>query len=116
MSDRLGVETYWPWGLSVGDLNADGYEDIFVSAGMGYPFRYAINSVLLNDRGKRFFDSEFLLGVEPRSDRRTEKDWFTLDCDGPDKEHPLCAGQSGKRTIAGISPHRLDTSRNYARR
>src|SRR5947207_5283347 len=38
-SNQLGVETYWPWGVSVGDLNADGYEDIFVAAGMGYPFR-----------------------------------------------------------------------------
>ena len=38
ISDSLGVETYWPWGISVGDLNADGYEDIFVTAGMGYPF------------------------------------------------------------------------------
>jgi hypothetical protein len=85
----------------VGDLNADGFEDIFVTAGMGYPFRYAINSVLLNDGGKRFFDSEFLLGVEPRADGRTEKAWFTLDCDGADKQNPLCAGKSGQGTVAG---------------
>jgi len=101
VSDRLGVETYWPWGVSVGDLNADGFDDVFVSAGMGYPFRYGINSVLLNEGGKRFFDSEFLLGVEPRSDRRTEKDWFTLDCDGADKLHPECAGKSGRVMIKG---------------
>ena len=101
VSDRLGVETYWPWGMSVGDLNADGFEDILVTAGMGYPFRYAINSVLLNDGGKRFLDSEFLLGVEPRGDRRTEKAWFTLDCDGADKQNPLCAGKSGQGTVAG---------------
>ncbi|MEO8426882.1 MAG: CRTAC1 family protein [Verrucomicrobiota bacterium] len=101
VSDRLGVETYWPWGVSVGDLNADGFEDIFVTAGMGYPFRYAINSVLLNEGGKRFFDSEFLLGVEPRGNRRTEKAWFTLDCDGADKQNPLCAGKSGQGTVAG---------------
>jgi hypothetical protein len=101
VSDRLGVETYWPWGVSVGDLNADGYEDIFVTAGMGYPFRYAINSVLLNEGGKRFFDSEFLLGIEPRGDRRTEKIWFPLDCDGIDKQHPECAGKSGRTNIMG---------------
>jgi hypothetical protein len=101
VSDALGVETYWPWGVSVGDLNADGFEDIFVAAGMGYPFRYAINSVLLNEGGKRFFDSEFLLGVEPRADRRTEKNWFALDCDGADKQHPECAGKSGKIIITG---------------
>ena len=101
VSDLLGVETYWPWGASVGDLNADGYEDIFVTAGMGYPFRYGINSVLLNEAGKRFFDSEFLLGVEPSKDRRTEKFWFALECDGADKQHPECAGQSGKVTLMG---------------
>ena len=40
---------------------------VFVTAGMGWPFRYAINSVLLNEAGTRFFDAEFLLGVEPRA-------------------------------------------------
>jgi hypothetical protein len=101
VSDQVNVETYWPWGTSIGDLNADGYEDIFVTAGMGYPFRYGINSVLLNEAGKRFFDSEFLLGVEPRKDRRTQKLWFALDCDGTDKAHPECAGQSGRVTLMG---------------
>jgi hypothetical protein len=28
--------TYWPWGVSVADLNADGYQDVFVTAGMGW--------------------------------------------------------------------------------
>ncbi len=101
VSDKIGVETYWPWGMSVGDLNADGFEDIFVTAGMGYPFRYGINSVLLNGGGTRFFDSELLLGVEPRGDGRTEKVWFTLDCDGADKQHPECAGKSGQVAIMG---------------
>ena len=31
ISDRLGVENYWPWGPSVGDLNADGWQDIFIA-------------------------------------------------------------------------------------
>jgi hypothetical protein len=101
ISDRLNVETYWPWGVSVGDLNADGYEDIFVSAGMGYPFRYGINSVLLNDAGRRFYDAEFVLGVEPRAENRTHKVWFTLDCDGADKSHVLCEGQTGKLSVMG---------------
>ena len=100
-SDSLGVETYWPWGFSVGDLNADGFDDIFVTAGMGYPFRHGINSVLLNESGTRFFDSEFLLGVEPRADGRTEKVWFTLNCNGPDKQHPECNGKSGTIEVLG---------------
>jgi hypothetical protein len=101
VSQSYHAETYWPWGFSVGDLNADGSEDIFVTAGMGYPFRYGINSLLLNDHGKRFFDSEFLLGVEPRGDGRTEKVWFTLDCDDTDQTHRECQGHTGRKPVLG---------------
>lgn len=94
-SDRLGTETYWPWGPSTGDLNADGFQDLFVTAGMGHPFRYAINSVLLNDAGKAFVDAEFALGVEPRKDGRCSKIYFTLDCDGADKGNVNCGGKTG---------------------
>ena len=79
-SDRLGVENYWPWGPSTGDINADGWEDIFIPSGMGFPFRYGINSMLLNNRGEQFLDAEFLLGIEPRRDGRTHTPWFELDC------------------------------------
>jgi hypothetical protein len=106
VSDELGVETYWPWGVSVGDLNADGYDDIFVTAGMGYPFRYAINSVLLNDGGKRFFDAEFLLGVEPRPADDIIRNQFTLDCDGADKDNPLCQGRTGMLVLGGVASSR----------
>jgi VCBS repeat protein len=81
ISDKIGVEQLWPWGLSVGDLNADGYEDIFITAVMNFPFRYALNSVLLNNRGAKFLDSEFLLGVEPRQTPSTP--WFVMDCNNP---------------------------------
>lgn len=33
-SDRMNVENYWPWGPSVGDLNADGWQDIFIASSM----------------------------------------------------------------------------------
>jgi len=42
VSDRVGAENYWPWGLSVGDLNADGW-DGFIASGMNFPYRYGIN-------------------------------------------------------------------------
>jgi enediyne biosynthesis protein E4 len=101
VSDHINAETYWPWGPSVGDLNADGYEDVFVTAGMGYPFGYAVNSVLLNENGKRFLDAEFLLGIEPRARGRVVKNYFTLDCAGEDKGHPQCEGETGRVAIQG---------------
>jgi hypothetical protein len=95
VSDAVGAETYWPWGLSVGDVNADSFDDVFITAGMNYPYRYAVNSLLLNHRGRELLDSEFVLGIEPRRDGRTCKPWFTLDADGADRDNPLCRGRSG---------------------
>jgi enediyne biosynthesis protein E4 len=101
ISDDIGAETYWPWGFSTGDLNADGFEDVFVTASMNYPYRYQVNSVLLNDLGREFLDSEFLVGAEPRRDGRTSTYWFTLDCDGADKAHFGCQGRSGTYEVWG---------------
>ena len=102
VSDKIGVETYWPWGVSVGDLNADGYDDMFITSGMGYPFRYSLNSVLLNEGGQRFVDSEFLVNVEPRAGRIIDKDYFTLDCSGEDKNNPNCQFKTGTVAIRGV--------------
>ena len=92
VADQTGVETFWPWGVSVGDLNADGFEDVFVTGGMNFPFRYGVNSVLLNDRGEKFLDSEFVLGVEPRRNGRTATPWFEADCDAPTADGEPCRG------------------------
>ena len=89
-STSVGVETYWPWGPSVDDFNADGWEDIFIAAGMNFPFRYGINSLLLNEAGRRFLPSEFVVGVEPRPNGATQQVWFTLECGGGDAGNPLC--------------------------
>jgi hypothetical protein len=104
ISDRLGLETYWPWGPSVGDLNADGWEDVFIPSGMSYPYRYGINSLLLNDHGEKFLDSEFVLGIEPRKKLYTP--WFEIDCSDPREiqaqlnlNSKVCVGQSGKSVI-----------------
>ena len=89
MSDQINAENYWPWGLSVGDLNADGFEDAFITSCMNYGYRYGINSLLLNDRGRGFVDSEFILGVEPRRGGRTLTPWFELDAVHGDQDHEL---------------------------
>jgi enediyne biosynthesis protein E4 len=99
VSDRMGAENYWPWGVSVGDVNADGWDDIFIASAMNFPYRYGINSMLLNNRGSKFLDAEFLLGIEPRRDGRTHTPWFDLDCSGSDKESKYCKGHTGKITI-----------------
>ncbi len=100
VSDALGTENYWPWGLSAGDLNADGFEDLFITASMNYPFRYGVNSLLINNRGEKFLDSEFILGVEPRKGEVT-REWFDLECGGADREHKDCLGQDGPVTVLG---------------
>lgn len=99
ISDRIGVETYCPWGVSVGDLNADGFEDVFITAGMGYPFPYAINTLLLNDSGKRFRAAEFVTGIEPRRSNAVSHLSFRLDCLGADKSHRLCEGVARERVV-----------------
>ena len=94
VSDEIGAENYWPWGISVADLNADGFEDVFIAASMSYPFRYGINSILLND-GETFLDSEFVLGIEPRSKGSAQK-WMVVDCDGADIDCKVCADHTGR--------------------
>lgn len=101
VSDETNVETYWPWGPSVGDLNADGYQDLFIASSMNFKFAYHVNSLLLNDHGKRFQDAEFILGIEPRRDDRTATTWFELDCSGTDSLHALAAGRSGRVVFWG---------------
>jgi cytochrome oxidase Cu insertion factor (SCO1/SenC/PrrC family) len=93
LSDAANVETGWPWGVSVGDLNADGWPDLFITAGMGYPYRYGGNSLLVNDRGRRFADAELVVGAEPRA--RLSRPLFELRCSAGDAQHDLCRGEAG---------------------
>lgn len=99
VSGRIGAENYWPWGPSAGDVNADGWDDLFIASSMNYPHRYGINSLLLNAAGQKFVDAEFVLGVEPRRDGRTHTPWFGLDCLGEGLGTDLCRGQTGKITV-----------------
>ncbi|HEY2435039.1 MAG TPA: CRTAC1 family protein [Vicinamibacterales bacterium] len=100
VSDQLGLENYCPWGPSVGDLNADGFQDIFIASGMNYPERYMINAVKLNDRGQKFVDAEFVLGVEPRQGGLSTAS-VELDASGRDKGHKDAVGETGKVMIWG---------------
>lgn len=102
VSDSFGSENYCPWGPSVGDLKADGYDDTFIASGMNYPYRYMINSVKLNDRGVKCADAEFVLGVEPHMGGIATP-WFELDASGKDKAHADAAGATGPRHLGGAA-------------
>jgi hypothetical protein len=65
VSDRAGVETFWPWGIATGDFDNNGYEDIFLPSGMGYPFFYWPNALLLNNGDGTFKERAAQMGVEP---------------------------------------------------
>lgn len=103
VSDEMGAENYWPWGVSVDDINADGWDDVFIASSMNYPYRYGVNAMLLNNRGKKLVDSEFLLGIEPRVHGLMMKPWFPLDCSGEDNDHRHCEeyGIEGKYLVWG---------------
>ena len=108
ISDQVSAENYWPWGLSVGDLNADGFEDAFIASSMNYPFRYCVNSLLLNDQGKRFLDSEFVVGVEPRRDGQAAAFCFKIpanerDFSGSSKVYldQICKDREGDIEVWG---------------
>ncbi|MHB1426387.1 MAG: CRTAC1 family protein [Gemmataceae bacterium] len=67
ISDQAGLETFWPWGIADGDFDNDGLPDIFIPAGMGYPFYYWPNSLMMNQGDCKFKDLAEALGIEPHA-------------------------------------------------
>jgi hypothetical protein len=65
LSEKAGLETFWPWGIAAGDFDNDGLEDVFLPSGMGYPFYYWPNYLLMNQGRDRFRDRAQELGIEP---------------------------------------------------
>ena len=69
---------------------------------MSFPYRYGINSLLLNNRGEKFLDAEFILGIEPRRDGRTHTPWFQINCSEKqldDLNQQVCRGREGEITV-----------------
>jgi hypothetical protein len=65
LSDRANLETWWPWGLATGDFDNDGFEDVFIASGMGYPYFYWPNALLMNNGDETFTDRASQFGIEP---------------------------------------------------
>lgn len=64
-AEKAGMETFWPWSIATGDLDNDGDEDVFLPAGMGYPFYYWPNSLMMNNGKGAFTDQAASAGIEP---------------------------------------------------
>jgi len=62
---KAGLETWWPWGIGVGDFDNDGYEDVFLASGMGHPYFYWPNYLLMNKGDETFTNRATELGIEP---------------------------------------------------
>jgi hypothetical protein len=65
VSDQANMETFWPWGIATGDFDNDGYEDVFLPSGMGYPYVYWHNYLMMNNGDGTFSDRSDSLGIEP---------------------------------------------------
>ncbi len=65
VSDKANMETFWPWGIATGDFDNDGYEDVFLPSGMGYPFAYWPNALMMNNGNGTFTDKAKVIGIEP---------------------------------------------------
>jgi enediyne biosynthesis protein E4 len=65
VSDRAGLERFWPWGIATGDFDNDGYEDVFIPSGMGHPYYYWGNYLLINQGDGTFRNRATRMGIEP---------------------------------------------------
>lgn len=77
VSDETNLETFWPWGITVGDFDNDGNEDAFLASGMGYPFYYWRNYLMMNSGNGLFESHEVSRGIEPprRGEFLADKIW-----------------------------------------
>jgi hypothetical protein len=65
MSDAAQMETFWPWGIATGDFDCNGFEDVFLPSGMGYPFFYVKSPLMMNNGDDTFTDHSATAGIDP---------------------------------------------------
>lgn len=69
-SDAAHLETFWPWGVAAGDFDNDGYEDMYLPSGMGFPYFYWPSALMMNRADGTFLDRAAEEGIEPPGDGR----------------------------------------------
>ena len=62
-----GAETHQPWGAQPADFDNDGDVDVFVATGMGNPYIYWANRMLVN-LGNHFVERQVQVGLDPPAD------------------------------------------------
>jgi hypothetical protein len=81
VSQRQNLETFWPWGVADGDFDNDGFVDVFIPSGMGYPYYYWRNQLLMNKDGNEFAELSGELGIDPpREGRFLQEKIKRMDC------------------------------------
>jgi len=123
LSEEVGLETLWPWGISVGDFDNDGHQDLFLSSGMGFPFYYWPNHLMLNNGDGTFSDHATERGIEPpvqghyhdkkiqnRDSVRSSRCAATADFDGDGRLEIIT---NNFNDIPYYFKNEFDTSNNY---
>ena len=64
-SAKAGAETFWPWSVAAGDFDNDGDNDVFLASGMGYPWEYWRNPLLMNRGDGTFEERSADFGIDP---------------------------------------------------
>jgi hypothetical protein len=70
ISEKANLETWWPWGVAVGDYDNDGFEDVYLPSGMGYPFEYWPSALMMNNGNETFTDRAATTGIDPPPEGR----------------------------------------------
>ncbi|HEX5135330.1 MAG TPA: CRTAC1 family protein [Planctomycetota bacterium] len=65
VSGSAGIETFWPWGIGCGDFDDDGFDDVYLASGMGYPWDYWRSPLLRNNGNGGFKDIAAEAALDP---------------------------------------------------
>jgi len=65
VSAKAHAETFWPWGIGAGDFDNDGYVDVYLASGMGFPWEFWPCALLMNNGDGTFTGRGRAEGIDP---------------------------------------------------